>query len=663
MKAIFLKELRENARWALLMMLGLGALMLYAISHNSNPPLVSLEMHSVTAFGFAAAGFILGILQILQDHWRGRWAFVSHRPISRSRIFLGKLFAGVALYLPIAGIPLAFATIWAATPGHVAAPFDWRMILPRLADLFGGLVWHQAGLLVAGRNARWIGSRLLPAGLAFFASIFGGTFSGILGGDLSLNLASVILIYAAAMLFLLPGAWGALVSGGEYENEPLIARGLQAVSVGTGVLIVYVMAITIAGNLLDPFFSTQRDYTFRDYVITDDGRALFATYNSAGNIASAVDLQGRQLSAEESTHLQKHQLAETSVGLAGLDPEFGTLQSEWAYDVPLAQEFGMPVWYYVKSRQSIEGYDPKTCRYVGCIGPDGFVAADSAPASFPEPLMIFSEFQRRPVPILTSAHSVYTLDISARQVQKIFQAGPGDQIENASEVAIDDNGNRKVIFYAIVTHSTAYIVKNDAVAMSVALDHNFPDFNNVQIGQAADGRYILYYPQINTDQKKHVPGWVEHVDDRGLIVQRTELPPLPVEPPQPSPKWAMIGFGTLMPPSVMAANLFENGPGNDPDFKIAEIGMIIAAIASAAIALLLMRRYDSAPSAKVVWLAVGALFGIMGILLLLCMRQAVAREACPSCSKHRLVTREKCEHCGRVFAEPQRLGIEVLQMA
>ena len=39
------------------------------------------------------------------------------------------------------------------------------------------------------------------------------------------------------------------------------------------------------------------------------------------------------------------------------------------------------------------------------------------------------------------------------------------------------------------------------------------------------------------------------------------------------------------------------------------------------------------------------------------------RGFCPSCGGRRVVTREKCEHCGAAFAPPQKVGIEIFESA
>ena len=141
MRAIVFKELRENLRWTLLLMLGLAAALAFGVHSDgktSGVSLISTLTAIVTAVAFPVVGLTLGLVQVLQDRRRGRWGFVVHRPLSRSMIFAAKVVAGIVLYTVAGGVPLMVTIAWVATPGHVSGPFDWRMALPPLADLLCG---------------------------------------------------------------------------------------------------------------------------------------------------------------------------------------------------------------------------------------------------------------------------------------------------------------------------------------------------------------------------------------------------------------------------------------------------------------------------------------------------------------------------------------------
>jgi hypothetical protein len=57
----------------------------------------------------------------------------------------------------------------------------------------------------------------------------------------------------------------------------------------------------------------------------------------------------------------------------------------------------------------------------------------------------------------------------------------------------------------------------------------------------------------------------------------------------------------------------------------------------------------------------GLVFGPIGVLLMLALREWPARIACPGCHKPRVATRNTCEHCGAPHARPRTDGTEIFQ--
>ena len=71
--------------------------------------------------------------------------------------------------------------------------------------------------------------------------------------------------------------------------------------------------------------------------------------------------------------------------------------------------------------------------------------------------------------------------------------------------------------------------------------------------------------------------------------------------------------------------------------------------------------YFGSPVAYVFIVIFLLLTGVPGFIAFLSVNEWPARESCPSCGKRRVVTREKCEHCGAPFAPPQKAGIEIFE--
>ncbi len=174
MMAICWKELRENYRWALLALLGLGVAQWYALHQGEeaysfgynwsgkgllldSPPFLA-----VTTFGCAAAGLLLGFLQILPELRRDRWASLLHRPVSRGVVFRGKAVSGLILYA-LATVPPFLFSVWlVATPGHFGAPFLPTMTLAGTADICAGAAYYFAALAMTLPRGVWFGTRVFP---------------------------------------------------------------------------------------------------------------------------------------------------------------------------------------------------------------------------------------------------------------------------------------------------------------------------------------------------------------------------------------------------------------------------------------------------------------------------------------------------------------------
>ena len=122
MTAIFLKEVRENVKWALLIGCAFGLLILLEIGKAS--PFIIYQLGQQRTLFFAPlAGLILGIAQSYFEVRPDNWAFLVHRPVPRLLIFFAKCSVGFLLLYVSMAVPILLATAWTARPGNVATPF------------------------------------------------------------------------------------------------------------------------------------------------------------------------------------------------------------------------------------------------------------------------------------------------------------------------------------------------------------------------------------------------------------------------------------------------------------------------------------------------------------------------------------------------------------
>jgi ABC-type transport system involved in multi-copper enzyme maturation permease subunit len=222
MKTLIRKELRENL---ILTVLGLVVLVLFillryrdytwSLEHtylgSDAQPLMSREFVDFIHFFCAVFGGILGWMQVWNERHRDLWAFLVHRPLTRTQLFLGKCLAGLLIYFLMPGLPLLGCVIWVAQPGHVAAPFEWQMVQPLTTAFLAGIVYYFAGMLTGLRQARWYASRGLGLVVAFLVSA-GVSNANQFGQALFYLLGSTAVLGTAV--------WGAFHNEGHYEGQP-----------------------------------------------------------------------------------------------------------------------------------------------------------------------------------------------------------------------------------------------------------------------------------------------------------------------------------------------------------------------------------------------------------------------------------------------------------
>src|SRR5436309_15627732 len=138
MKTLFCKELRENLKLAAPFFSLVTAFCMFAAWDGGGDVLLSAEFLRIISLGCAGAAAALGWLQIHHERPRDLWAFLVHRPITRTQIFLAKISAGLLLYFLAVGLPLLGYLVWISAPGHLSAPFEWGMAVPGMACVLLG---------------------------------------------------------------------------------------------------------------------------------------------------------------------------------------------------------------------------------------------------------------------------------------------------------------------------------------------------------------------------------------------------------------------------------------------------------------------------------------------------------------------------------------------
>ena len=691
MNAIFKKDLRENLKLALLGLIILAGLLYYDFQPYGETlkkfleqnwsgqignlqPLLSMSLLTGIAFFCAIFGAGLGWLQTRNEAQRDLWAFLIHRPVTRSEIFWAKTAAGLCLYTLGAGLPLVCLLIVVQTPGFVAAPFEWAMTSPLVSLFLSGVAFYFAGLLTGLRQARWFGSRWfgwLGALAASFAA-FGLPNFGIS------QLLSAITIAILAL-----AAWGCYQSGGFYRGQPLAGRLALTVTLAVGCFGLLGFGSAL---LIDVIFGQNENQSYKStmYTLTRNGTVCIVTDNN-GQFVSATDLEGhplpelqtgKKLKANDFYQIQAYGgMAETRFNHPQRSfEEANNIQNPSRF-FSLCMVADKTLWY-LDRHGKITGYDGRTRKCVGHLAPpdDSFL-----PPQKNWDMYYHSVLNSHAEKKLPSAKSVYLVNFRERTMKCVFTLTNDDEIGDYSEEPYEKGpeGIYKREFF-FTTRQTVGLLDHEGHPIfsipyqpaysnypQVSILHliGFPDLAEVSTNPYA----VIFHPdyQLNRKAGGKMPEHVAWLGGSNLTVTKSlDLPPLPAvannddDDDLPSAIRSTLGnlVTSLMPPfaHIDYNQHFFHGFTKPWNLFSYAVGILCAALTR-----FLARRYNFPAAAAFGWTLFVLLLGLTGLFTFLCVQEWPARVPCPACRKRRTVDRATCEHCQAPFGPPATNGTEI----
>ncbi len=656
MKALVLKEFRENVKLAALGLVIYTLLLVmqyrgYVASRADMPqPLTDSTLLWDTVWFCGLFGAVLGWLQIHNERRPDLWAFLLHRPMTRTQIFLGKALGGLGIYAVVVGAPLLVFIIWAQWPGHVPAPFEWAMLRPLAAFVLAGIVCYFAGMVTGLRQARWYASRALGLGMALIVCILIEIQPVWWRGFLLVLLGALVLIAAA---------WGSFQAHGYYRGQPAWGKAALTVALMLGALIV---APVVAGVVTSMFVPEQRYRSAPYYTMTKDGNVV-KIIRSQGTAAEVVDMEGKPVMEPttgrriEVSDLSGH-IAETiSIDLVPTNPyrPKSWVQSDISRVVEW-QASSDTLWHYWRRYGRLVGYDLATGRFIGSLGPQGFAKDLAGGGDRFRNLNVWRNER-----ILWTATAVYRPDLEHRAVTPLFTTTSDDPILAAEAIALPGADWK---YTAVTTKQFIYLLTAAGQPVwKVPYDstgHNYVTANIYLLN--GPGQFALWMSPYRwaKEQEGWAPPvhvmWITH--DQG-VVRSADLPQLPSSRAALRPDETVMS--AVAPPVVLLALPWLN-PGLWPQPLPREPLLIcwaVAILVCLPIGLWLGRRYRLPLGAQVGWAVFHMLFGVPGLLAFLSVQEWPARVPCPNCQRPRLVDRPQCEHCGADFAPPEKTGTEV----
>jgi hypothetical protein len=654
MKAMIWKELRENSKWAVLGGVGLALVMAWALwgsASNWRPTSTVLEeiFLSVTVSFFPALAVMLGFAQIINESWRDHWSFLLHRPISPTRLFFGKVIAGLMLYFMATGVPLLLLGVWSSWPGRFAAPFDWAMMQAGLADMLTGTAYYFAAMITAQRQARWYGSRGLSLGAAVCLSAW--VVSAQEFWHALLAIAGIDFILCAA-------AWGGFCTAGVWSAQPRRAKAALGLASVTGICLVggFVLAIVIA--------IVARDDTLVRYITTP--RRIEQVTGLQGRAIEALGLgvSMTQCRPEDFLHQQRGVLI-------GLDARrafsyWNRYRSASRWFVPMNRSTNRgenPNWYFDTKQQVVLGYNIETKRLAWRAGADGFLRAadDALPRPFgdwinPEPYL---SLQQR----IICPDAIYEIDFDNRVVSLIFRARDDETIIDAvtlSPITLSPEVIKPTPINVIGTSKRLLWRRLGARSWrEVVHEYDPKQYPMVTIMIAHEvGRTFLRYSAIaGRPAHGRAQNILVELDEQNRVIYRVDLPRVA----STSSNVVHKAMAPLTPVALWVVAWANGFPGYDA----VHINLMMAASAllCAVVNHYLARRYRFPRPAMWWWTLWGFLFGPAGVVLMFCLPERQASVSCASCGRKRRVDRDQCEHCAAGFPDPPRDGTEIFESA
>lgn len=703
LKALFWKEWHENLRWALLALLALALGLAYA--EYRQPSFQSLsqiwsDTDLVLTIAVPLIGLALGLLQILPELRRDQWAFLVHRPVTRTTLFFGKVIPGVCLYLLATISPLLGFALWASSPRHVPAPFDVRFTLAGWAAILTGLSFYFAGLLVALRPARWYGSRALPVLTALIAPWAAVWFTEFWQAALVCVLTAVILMLAA---------WGSLVTAGDYKEQTKSARFALGLALYPAVLAVGVGAVLLSFSTYQ--FVEDRSGTEwwrTDYKIDAQGRIFEVSEHgpNAANMNSetltVTDLAGHVVDPRVWEKIsQKNTLLEMSY--LPVSPEAQryvmSYQKPERYvsflDGERDSEQFVRLYYSSRSRQ-IEQYDipASGAPAISYLGPNGFSRDKTQAGQFPPGMPFGNSFAG--LLLLQFSHSLFWYDLAPPRAVLLQDApgpigvlgtafSPDERLYYSGDQRAENSSKPEAYFVAADNQVTVYARPNsEAKPAGTRRLFSTPllyggtpgEWTNVQVAAAPDlARFFFWYQDESSSGADHVVT----VGANGGVLQTETFPASgrqrAAASKEPAPLTSYAAF-LAFPPAVApltavyaslgsalgwsSAKSFQNSP---IEYWRVFLTSCLTGLVAFVLAWRISRRCGDSRRGQIAW-AFGVFWlGGYGVLLLLALRAWPARVPCPNCGRLRVVDRATCEHCGALFARPVRDGTEIFEEA
>lgn len=209
MISIFKKELRDCLKWVPAGML-IALVMVWQSLPSRIDRLYGTETALMGAIGYSAVliAFAFGLLQSLFDIRNDARGYLLHRPVRRSDVFWAKVASGFVAYVLALTPAVLLALFYLNSKGLEFLPVSGWQVIPGLLAALAAFLVHPVAMWVGNRDARWVGTRVLPlAGIVTVLFFITAIYENGYGGNptdrfLAFTVSWVVHIVAGVVVFV-----------------------------------------------------------------------------------------------------------------------------------------------------------------------------------------------------------------------------------------------------------------------------------------------------------------------------------------------------------------------------------------------------------------------------------------------------------------------------
>ena len=703
---MFWKEWREAVRFLPIAMIAAAVLLWINLpSSDGWTTALAQQMSSATMVVSALYAIAIGLMQTLPEQRSEVRGLLFSQPVSRTRIYLAKAFAAMAVHSLAIAIPMLIAWAWLASVAPQTRPASSISLAAGVFIWIAGFSFYPATVWMVSRRARWVGSRPLPLLIATlpvgFTSAACDSATWHTFGYWMIPVVTIL----AALLIIAHHAYVALSDQSPRSASHDIGSWFAAIGLTLSVLSAWTIISFVIFSFAHEFayrlpgdvrqtrvdsegelYQTVEEYRWdsekqrNDYIVVQARSAVEAKLESPYVRPSEADQisAGREFTWTDETLIASDPGSNSHLLFQPIsDQQYNQLNYGYTW---IYHRDGYFLLY--SSDQS----NRSTPKLAGLFDRGG-IGSGSQPFDAFDPLL-WGNSAIPYVDVLVDHNGIYQiqdapLDANAMLLQNIDAACSFGDLAGHGPTAVVTSGNEMSLFHI---HST-----NADVSQWLKSPQRDEYFQVTRLGipkLELEKFQTIELPSIWFEVPGNPEAQIVDFGDDGFLLLKSNwlyrAVTIRIGPdgkvgeikqytlgdfPTDSPTIAMAQG--CIPPIVQLASAAESmfrskqhGGTYTSHVTNRYIGWLIAAtvlhiLVAIGLTIAACRRRSLRRRDRMRWLVIAPLFGVATPLAVLSLHNRIVKVVCESCGKGKRVDDATCPHCDADWTAPPRTGIEV----